>query len=97
MISSSPRDERRDRVDKMTEYARIGIRYYWLFDPALGSLEVFELDASGRYARALAATEGRIESVPGCEGLVLDLDALWAELARLAPEGDDAGEPEGDE
>ena len=88
VISASPRDERRDRVEKMTEYAAAGIRYYWLLDPALGSLEVFELDASGRYARALAATAGRIESVPGCEGLTVDLDALWAELARLAAEDD---------
>lgn len=73
----------------MTEYAAAGIRYYWLLDPALGSLEVFELDVSGRHARALAATAGRIESVPGCEGLVLDVDALWAELARLAEDDDE--------
>jgi|SRR6266545_5133644 len=89
VISASPRDERRDRVEKMTEYASAGIRYYWLVDPALGSLEVFELDTSGRYTRALAATEGTVEPVPGCEGLVLDLDALWAELARLAAEDDE--------
>ncbi len=89
VISASPRDERRDRVEKMTEYASAGIRYYWLVDPALGSLEVFELDTSGRYTRALAATEGTVEPVPGCEGLVLDLDGLWAELARLAAEDDE--------
>ncbi len=88
VISASPRDERRDRVEKMTDYASAGIRYYWLVDPALGSFEVFELDASGRYARALAATEGRVAAVPGCDGLALDLDALWAELARLSPEGE---------
>jgi Uma2 family endonuclease len=89
VISPSPRDERRDRVEKMTEYAAAGIRYYWLVDPALGSLEIFELDASGRYARALAATQGRADAVPGCEGLTLDLDVLWAELARLSPDGDE--------
>lgn len=89
VISASPRDERRDRVEKMTEYAGAGIRYYWLVDPALGSFEVFELDAAGRYARALAATMGHIGAIPGCEGLALDLDALWAELARLSPEGEE--------
>lgn len=55
VVSASPRDERRDRVDKMTEYAHVGIRFYWLLDPALGSFEVFELEGSGRYARALAS------------------------------------------
>ena len=89
VISASPRDERRDRVDKMTDYAGAAIRYYWLLDPALGSFEVFELEAAGRYARALAATEGCIDAVPGCEGLILDLDALWAELARLSPENEE--------
>jgi len=89
VISASPRDERRDRVEKMTEYAGAGVRYYWLVDPALGSLEVFELDPSRRYVRALAATGGVIEAVPGCAGLTLDLDGLWAELARLAPEGEE--------
>jgi Uma2 family endonuclease len=86
VISASPRDERRDRVEKMKDYARAGIRHYWLLDPALGSFEVFELEASGRYAIALAGTDGRLEGIPGCDGLVVDLDALWGELARLAPE-----------
>jgi Uma2 family endonuclease len=88
VISASPRDERRDRVEKMTEYAAAGIRFYWLVDPALGSFEVFELDGSGRYLRALAATEGRLAAIPGSAGLTVDLDALWAELARLSPDGD---------
>jgi Uma2 family endonuclease len=85
VVSSSPRDERRDRIEKMTEYAEFGVKYYWLLDPALGSLEIFEL-TSGRYAKAVAQTSGRIEPVPGCHGLVLDLDALWTELQRLPQE-----------
>jgi Uma2 family endonuclease len=85
IVSPSPRDERRDRVEKLGEYAAFGVPYYWLLDPALGSLEVFEL-AAGRYARAAAATQGVLEVVPGCPGLQLDLDALWAELAALPEE-----------
>lgn len=50
--------------------------------PALGSVEIFELE-SGRFARAAAATSGTLAEVPGCPGLALDLDQLWAELARL--------------
>jgi hypothetical protein len=38
-------------------------------------LEIYALDtARGRYTRELGATEGTIESVPGCDGLTLDLN-----------------------
>jgi len=86
VVSSTPRDERRDRIEKMDEYAAFGIRFYWILDPSLQSLEIFEL-AGGRYARAAHATEGRMEPVPGCAGLTIDLDELWNDLSRLrAPE-----------
>ena len=84
VVSPSPRDERRDRIEKMDEYAAFGIRFYWILDPGLQSLEIFEL-TGGRYARAARATEGPMESVPGCAGLVIDLDDLWSELSRLGP------------
>jgi Uma2 family endonuclease len=82
VISPSPAYERRDRVEKMGEYAEFGVRYYWLVDPALGSLEIFELD-SARFARSAAITSGALQAVPGCPGMVLDVDRLWTELARL--------------
>ena len=84
-MSPSPRDERRDRIEKMSEYAAFGVRYYWLVDPALGSLEVFEL-VHGRYTKAVGVTAGVVRDVPGCPGLQVDVDALWNELARLPEE-----------
>ncbi|HVY47938.1 MAG TPA: Uma2 family endonuclease [Minicystis sp.] len=80
VVSPSPGDERRDRVQKPRDYAAFGVKYYWLVDPALRSFEVWELDVTGRYAQALAAEGGRVEDVPGCEGLEIDLDALWGRV-----------------
>jgi Uma2 family endonuclease len=84
VVSPSPRDERRDRIEKLDEYAAFGVRYYWIFDPSLQSLEVFEL-VGERYSRAARATEGRMDPVPGCRDLVIELDDLWEELSRLGP------------
>jgi Uma2 family endonuclease len=70
----------------MAEHAAVGVRYYWLLDPALGSLEIFELTGQARYARAAAATAGKLTGIPGCDDLTVDLDELWSELDRLAPE-----------
>lgn len=86
VVTPTPRDERRDRVEKMNEYANFGVKNYWLVDPALGAFEVFLLDAGGRYVKALGQTSGVVMEVPGCSGLAVDLDALWAELERLAPD-----------
>jgi len=87
VVTPTPRDERRDRIEKMAEYARFGVPYYWLVDPALQAFEIFARTSSGNYEKLVGVTQGRVEPVPGCPGLVIDVDALWAELARLAQEG----------
>jgi Uma2 family endonuclease len=79
VVSPRPRDARRDRVEKISDYARTGIQYYWMLDPQLRILEILERDASGHYRVAAACSRGRIR-VPGCPGLVLNLDDLWAEV-----------------
>jgi Uma2 family endonuclease len=93
VLSPRPRDGRRDRVDKRHDYARFGVRFYWLIDPELKVIEIFELGEDTRYTLALSAATGSYP-VPGCEGLVLDLDALWADVDRLpdTPE-EESGEP----
>jgi Uma2 family endonuclease len=83
-VTPTPRDEQRDRIEKMTEYARFGAKHYWLVDPALQAFEIFGLTAGGNYEKLVGVTAGRIDPVPGCAGLTIDVDALWAELARLA-------------
>lgn len=88
--SSEPSDVRRDRVDKLGEYAKFGVRWYWLLNPELRVLEILELYVDKHFAVALLASDGR-HPVPGCDGLALDLDALWAEIDRL-PEDEETEE-----
>ena len=86
VISPRPADVRRDRVEKMNDYAAFGVRWYWLIDPEARSLEVFERGPDGWYVRALGASGDAIAAIPGCEGLVLDLPALWREVEALGPD-----------
>jgi len=83
VVSPSATDERRDRVDKPDDYAAFGVKHYWVVDPQRRSFEIWQLDAGGQYIRPCSATSGRIAPVPGCEGLVVDVDALWSEVDRL--------------
>ena len=79
VVSPRPRDARRDRVEKISDYARAGIHYYWMLDPQLRTLEILEREASGHYRVAVARSRGTLR-IPGCPGLVLNLDDLWAEV-----------------
>lgn len=89
IMSLGPRDRRRDRVEKLNEYAAFGVRFSWIVDPDERSLQIFELSPEGRYVHALGVTGGIVDSVPGCPGFRLDLDTLWTETDRLGPPSPD--------
>ena len=86
VVSERPRDQRRDRVEKLSEYAGFGVRYYWIVDAEVRSFQILELMPDGRYAHTTDVTEGRIDPAPGCPGLAVDVDAIWAEVERLEKE-----------
>jgi Uma2 family endonuclease len=83
IVSASPRDQQRDRVEKMEEYARFGIPFYWLLDPQQRTLEIHEQGVDRGYVRRVQAASGSLDDVPGCPGLTLDLDAMWRRIDVL--------------
>lgn len=87
IVTPTPRDVRRDRVEKFEDYAAFGVRYYWIVDPEQQTLEIYERGGDGRYVRALGASEGTLTTVPGCESLTLLLDELWREADKLTATG----------
>lgn len=89
VVSPTPSDARRDRIEKLSEYAAFGVRWYWLIDPQLRSVEVLELDDRGRYVHVVNATGGVVHDVPGCPGLKFGVDELWRELDTAIAESDE--------
>jgi Uma2 family endonuclease len=86
VVAPVPRDVRRDRIDKMIDYASFGVRYYWIADPEARTFEIHELGVDQRYTWVIGTSTGKLAAVPGCPGLELDLDTLWLEIDRLGPE-----------
>ena len=72
----SPGTGRRDRVEKAKLYARHGVRHYWLADPEIRVLEVYEL-GEGQYRRAASLADGDTFSPPLLPGFTIPLSSLW--------------------
>jgi Uma2 family endonuclease len=83
VVSSGPEDVRRDRVDKLAEYAGFGIRWNWIVEPERRLIEIHELTEAGTYRVAQELSTESVAEVPGCPGLVIPMDALWAKLDEL--------------
>jgi len=70
----SPSTRRRDVLVKSGVYARCGVPEYWIVDPDVDRLEVFELDG-GSYTRVLQASA---PAVVDRMGVSLDLGMVFA-------------------
>lgn len=72
----SPHDRKRDTKDKFEEYARSGVREYWLIEPERVSAEFYTLDSSRRYVRCQVGADGLYRSTV-IPGFFLRVSWLW--------------------
>lgn len=72
----SPSNVRHDRVTKTNLYATFGVPFYWILDPAIGTLEALRLDA-GRWTLCGSWSADEKVRVPPFEAIELDLGRLF--------------------
>ena len=73
----SPSTEALDRSDKMTIYAREGVRHAWMVDPVAKTLEVFKLDGDTYRVLKVWRDEAVVRAEP-FDAIELALADLWA-------------------
>ncbi|HEY3915449.1 MAG TPA: Uma2 family endonuclease [Verrucomicrobiae bacterium] len=71
----SPSSVRRDRYEKMSLYARFGVKEYWIGDPANRSLEILTLTGDRYVLHCSAEEKGKLTSLV-LTGLEFDLSEL---------------------
>ena len=76
-ILSTPRGNV-ERTEKIDDYARAGIREYWVVNPFLREIEGYILD--GDSYRQMQPNASRSISSQAFAGLTLDLTPIWAAL-----------------
>lgn len=72
----SPSTEARDRGVKRALYARYGVPFYWVADPAARDVQVLRLSGES-YEVVAKLDETAPRSLPPLPGLALDPAALW--------------------
>ncbi len=73
----SPANAGHDRVHKRSLYARHGVPFYWIVDPAERTLEALRLD-EGRWVDAGSYDGRAVVRVPPFEAVELEIDRLFA-------------------
>jgi len=65
-----------DRSDKMTIYAREGVKHAWLVDPIVKTLEVYKLRSKAWVRAKVFRDEAKVKAEPFA-AITLDLKRLW--------------------
>lgn len=73
----SPSTMKKDRVVKLPLYARYGVAHVWLVDPAVQTLEAFEL-REGRWLLSATLKDDDRVAVPPFDAVEFSLADLWA-------------------
>jgi Uma2 family endonuclease len=82
----SPSNAAQDRVDKRALYARHGVGFYWIIDPAARTLEALRLDtATGVWIEVGAYGDGSVARIAPFEGIDLEVGRLFAPMESEAP------------
>ena len=86
----SPSTEKYDRGDKRDIYAEGGVRYLWLVDPRIETLEAFEFISRRWTLIGTYQTDAVFRAAP-FEDLEINLGQLWPPVpaTRLAPPPED--------
>lgn len=74
----SPATFRNDKIKKMAIYAKHGIKFYWLLDPLMKTLEAFKLESEQWILIGVYAEDDRVRVEPFQE-IEIDLGSLWLE------------------
>ncbi len=72
----SPSTVKKDRMVKMPVYAELGVKYLWLIDPELKTLEVYQLENQRWSLMASLSEEEKISAVP-FDAIEFSLGNLW--------------------
>jgi Uma2 family endonuclease len=74
----SPSSVRTDRVFKMPRYAEFDVKFLWLIDPIVKTLEAYKLDGGGWRLLSNHSGDDKIRVEPFHE-IEFDLARLWWE------------------
>ena len=72
----SPGEERRDAVDKLREYALVGVPHYWIIDPPRHRVSLYHLDGN-EYVLEAEFSEDQTLSSSLFPGIGIPLVSLW--------------------
>lgn len=74
----SPESRERDRTRKFREYEQAGVTEYWLVDPSQETVELYRVNARGRYEAAAAEGEPPRLASRVVPGFWIDPRWLWS-------------------